>query len=349
MNHRYLAKLLLLGLTSLGLAACGGGGSPSTAAPAATPAAVTDKAQAVASPANAKAHPGHYVVISATDTHGQLLLLGNSNIQGIVKHYAWNELEPNMGNYNFSQIRADLAEAALQKKYLLIQIDLEPRTNNKVIPEYLWQNQMVLPLQPGVQTLKIWDGYVIDRLKGLYTELAVHLDSEAYFEGLIVQPADIQLNDQTRAKYAYTQEAHRDALIDLLSSAKRNFATTNVFWSFANMTTSLKLDNDIATAMLSRGIAMGGADLRPDNPLWQTVYQPLYSALKSRALLFSVVTLANNSTIKNAVKSQGQAALLESARDREVKYLLWDIPVANTPPATNPYIEILSLLDATPK
>lgn len=347
MNQGYLHKLLLLGLAGLGLAGCGGGASSSSTAT--TPAAVTSKAQNSASPVSAKAHPGHYVVITANDTHAQLVLLSSGNVRGIVKHYAWNELEPSMGSYDFSQIRADLAEAALQKKYLLVQIDLAPRTNNKVIPEYLWQNQLVLPLQPGAQTLKMWDGYVIDRLKGLYTELAVHLDNEAYFEGLIIQPPDIQLNEQTRAKYAYTPEAHRDAIIDLLTAAKTHFVTANVFWSFASMTANLKLDNDIAAAVVSHAIAMGGADLRPENPNWQPIYQPLYGAMKGRAALFAVLSLTQNSAIKDGAKSQTQTALLDSARERDVKYLLWESPNVISATVANPYTEILSVIDAPPK
>jgi hypothetical protein len=345
MKFRQFLLVFLLGSVALGLTACGGG---ATSTPEAAPAAATKPQTAVTS-TSSKAHPGHYVVVAATDTHAQLVQLGNSNrVQGIVKHYAWNELEPSMGSYDFSQIRADLAEAALQKKYLLVQIDMEPRTNNKVIPEYLWQNQMVLPLQPGVQTLKIWDGYVIDRLKGLYAELAAHLAAEAYFEGLIIQPPGVQLNDQTRAKYAYTVESHRDAIIDLLNSTKTSFVTANVFWSFASMTANQKLDNDIATAVVGRAIVMGGADLRPENPSWQTIYQPLYSAMKGRTPLFAVFTSANDPAIKSAAKSQSQAALLQSAREREVKYLLWEAPIATPVTATNPYAEILSVIEASP-
>lgn len=330
----------------MALVACGGGSSSSTGE---SPTGVmSNKTQNTPPISTAKSHIGNYLVVSGTDMHAQLLHMGSSSVAGVVKHYTWNELEPVMGSYDFSQIRADVAEAALQKKYLLVQIDLDARNSAKVLPGYLGQNQMVLPLQNGVPTLKIWDAYVVDRLKSLYAELAAHMDNEAYFEGLIIQPPAMQLNDQLKAKYAYSVDAHRDALIELLKSTKAAFATAKVFWSFVSMTENVKLDNDVAVASAPLGVAMGGADLRADNPNWQSVYQSIYSAMKGRTTLFAVIGAEATSTIKNATKSSALQVLLQAAREREVKYLLWE-QQGNAANDANPWAYLIAALESAPK
>ncbi len=291
---------------------------------------------------------GNYMVIDNSSMPSQLQQLSSSSVTGVVKHYSWNELEPAMGSYDFSQIRADVAEAALQKKYLLVQIDLDSRDGARALPIYLTQNQMVVPMQNGAATLKIWDAYVVDRLKSLYAELAAHMDNEAYFEGLIIQPPGVQLSEQLKAKYAYSVDTHRDAMIELLKSTKAAFTTANVFWSFAKMTESFKLDNDIAAAVASSRITMGGADLRADNPNWQTVYQPIYSAMKGHAILFALIGSDATSSIKSASKSATLMVLLQTAREREVKYLLWEQQGSSASDA-KPWANIIPVLEATPK
>lgn len=339
------SPLFFLGLLCVSLLGCGGGTSSSSDTSSGV---VTGKPQTSGTTSAVKSHTGHYMVLANTGMPAQLQQLSSSSVTGVVKHYSWNELEPAMGSYDFSQIRADVAEAALQKKYLLVQIDLDSRDGARTLPVYLTQNQMVVPAQNGAATLKIWDAYVVDRLKSLYAELAAHMDNEAYFEGLIIQPPGVQLTEQLKAKYAYSVETHRDAMIELLKTTKAAFNTANVFWSFANMTENLKLDNDIATSIVASRITMGGADLRADNPHWQTIYQPIYSAMKGQAMLFAVIGSDAATAIKSAAKSSALLTLLQTARERDVKYVLWE-QQASAAGDANPWANLLSALDSAPK
>ncbi|MBI3562474.1 MAG: hypothetical protein HY080_12250 [Gammaproteobacteria bacterium] len=330
------------------LTGCGGGRDTTPAASSPAVAVTAAKSQAALIPATNKSHPGHYIVVSAKDTYAQInQFASNPNIRGVVKHYSWVELEPSIGNYDFSQIRADLSAVATQKKYFIVQIDLQPRADSKVVPDYLWQNQMVLTLPNGEQLLKIWDNYVVDRLNSLYAELAAHLDIEANFEGLIIQPPNIQLSDPLRAKYAYNNESYRDVVITLLSSARSSFVSSKVFWSIASMTDN-KINTEIANGIVNSGVVMGGAELRVDDPRWQSVYQPFYNSMKDRAPLFGVIAV-NDTGIKSPAKSTVWTSLLGYARERNVKYLLWDRGDAATLLDPNALAELLAVIDAAPK
>ncbi len=345
LNPKLLFTLAVSGL----LLSCGGGSSATSGDN--SPAQATGQSEKQAVVSTTKQHPGYYVVLKHNNSPGQLAqLLGQRGLQGMVKQYAWREVENNIGSYDFSQIRADLAIAGSQKKYLIIQFDLSARGTDKVLPDYLTQDY-VLSAQPGVPVLKVWDMYVIDRLNLLYAELSAHFDHEMYFEGVVIKTPDIQLNEQTKTKYAYSEEAHRAALIQLLSTSKTAFASSKVFWSIAAGMSNSKMNNDIAAVVGAQGVILGGAELLPDHNDWVAVFAPFYKAFKDRGLLFSVVGQSGyahpHADPALKVKYWTLPSLAEHAKQQlGVSYLFWEQKVLRDPADSYQWSDVVPVLEA---
>jgi hypothetical protein len=332
------------------LAGCGGG---SSAVPGDTrPAAVNSQSEKQASTLGTKQHPGYYVVLNSSNTPSQLSqLLGQRGVQGLVKQYAWRDIETSMGNYDFSQLRADLAIVSNQKKYFIAQFDLVPNGTEQRLPDYLRQDY-VLPAQIGAPVLKIWDMYVIDRLTTLFAELSAHVDHDPYFEGIVIKTPDIQLNEQSKAKYAYSEETHRTALIHLLTQTKTAFSSSQVFWSVAAVTPTTKLNQDIATAASATGVIVGGAELLPDHPQWASAFAPFYKAFKDRNLLFAVVGQASYAHAANTeakTKYWTMSALADYAKQKlATRYLFWEQKAQRDPTDSYQWSDVIPVLEAVP-
>lgn len=349
MPWRNIKLVLILFITTLFLVSCGGGSSTTPADN--RPAAATNQTEKPTSVINPKQHVGYYVVLKNNHPPNQLtVLLGQRGLQGLVKQYAWREIETSFGNYDFSQMRADLASAAAQKKYLIAQIDLSVRSTEKILPDYLERDYLLSPAA-GTAVLKVWDMYVIDRLNLLFTELSAHFDHETYFEGIVIKTPDVQLDEQTKTKYAYSEDAHRSALIQLFTTTKTAFVASKVFWSLATGASNTKVNNEVAAMVAAQGVVLGGAELLPEQRDWATVVAPFYKTFKDRALLFAVVGSSGyahpHADTTNKTKYWTMPSLADHAKQQlGVSYLFWEQKPLRDPADSYQWSDVVPVLEA---
>src|SRR5512135_1075856 len=88
--------------------------------------------------AGRKYHPGHYVVLlKAQADHRTMLATLKPGVVGFVKRYTWRSLEPTPGNYDFSEIRDDLAWTAAYGMHLIVLIEDKTFDSERSTPAYL--------------------------------------------------------------------------------------------------------------------------------------------------------------------------------------------------------------------
>src|SRR6478735_4202353 len=70
-----------------------------------------------------KFHPGHYVAVGRGVARKGLKDFVTKGLVGVQLRYRWAELEPNEGQYDFSQVERDLAEARQAGLQLVVMIE----------------------------------------------------------------------------------------------------------------------------------------------------------------------------------------------------------------------------------
>jgi len=71
-----------------------------------------------------KYHKGHYIALmSCCDSPQTMAASMKPGVKGFMKRYQWKELEPTQGNYNFSEIQADLTWCAAHGMQLIIMVE----------------------------------------------------------------------------------------------------------------------------------------------------------------------------------------------------------------------------------
>ena len=103
-----------------GTDACGSG---ATALTSSTTTATFDTL-ATTTATTRKFHKGHYIALmSYSDSTKTMAASMKPGVKGFMKRYRWNELEPSQGNYNFSEIQADLTWCAANGMQLIVMVE----------------------------------------------------------------------------------------------------------------------------------------------------------------------------------------------------------------------------------
>lgn len=238
-----------------------------------------------------KFNPGHYVVLTLHDDDASLAESMVPGVKGFVKRYAWRELEPTEGNYDFSPIDHDLALASTYGVQLVAMIEDKSFSDQMPTPDYL--RDKTLPNIPGGYSVVRWDAYVNSRYKALISALGQRFDANPHFEGIATTESAHGLDAQAMDATGYSPEKYRDVLIDQLSHAARSLPGSRVFWFMNFLWGGNWHMGEIAREVAPLGVVLGGPDVAPDSEPLQVHTYPFYDGAAGRMPIFAQVEPSN--------------------------------------------------------
>ncbi|CAN5292665.1 hypothetical protein BH24PSE2_BH24PSE2_12620 [soil metagenome] len=276
-----------------------------------------------------KYNAGHYISLMRGND-GQTVMADSiqPGVMGFKKRYTWRELEPSLGQYDFSEIASDLAFASSQGMHLIVMIEDKTFKNEKPTPVYLQGTEYTRANRADGYTLVRWSPYVVTRMKALVQAIGQRFDANAYFEGIALQESAPGFDGATLNATGYTPEKYRDALIAVLSHAATSMPKSRVFWFMNFFPGKQDYIGDIASAVASKGVIMGGPDVAPDN--WALVNRtyPFYHEFAGKMPLFGQVEPMVYSHLhadtSYPTKYWTMAELFKYGRDTlKIDYMFW--------------------------
>ncbi len=239
-------------------------------------------------PGKRKFHAGHWIVMGRGDDSQALMQTTvQPGVVGVVKRYTWRSLEPTQGVYQFSEIQSDLNWAAANGMHLIVLIEYKTFRDEKAGPAYLDAYEGHNNL--GGYSMVLWNPAVYGRYNALVKALGALVDSNKNFEGIATQESAMSMDGPVLNAFAYSAEKYRDALISMLSSATVSMPTSRVFWLMNFIVGNQDYIGDIANAVASKGVVMGGPDVWPDNKSLQSRTYPFYAQMNGKMPLFGQV------------------------------------------------------------
>jgi len=281
-------------------------------------------------PTSRKFNTGQYISLLRKQSSQSIMLNSvKPGVAGFVKRYTWRELEPSLGGYNFSEIESDLALVASQGMQLVVMIEDKTFVNEKPLPAYLSTDQYSRANKAGGHTAVRWSPYFVTRLKALIKALGQRFDAHPNFEGIAPATETApSLSNTTLDATGYTPEKYRDALIDVLTDATLSLPTSRVFWFMNFLPRNQSYIGDIANAVKSSGVVMGGPDLRPDDhSLLKNAY-PFYDQFNGQLPMYRHVSGSSydhpHKDTSYPTKYWTMDELFRYARDKtHLDYMFW--------------------------
>lgn len=220
-------------------------------------------AQKSATVQQVKWHPGHYSLVSDEKEPREQYIVGN--FLGLQKKYPWKVLEPEMGKYDFSIIKKDLAYLQKHDKRLVLQLQTKDFGQDQMnAPEYLKNPSFdggLYRTATGSLNPVIWNSKVAARIEAFYKALGKEFDKEPFIEAVVIPETavsgDIQRKDQEGVEH-FTNEKYADALKQQMMVLKEAFPTTVVI-QFTNFPKEVL--SDLTRFQKENGIGMGGPDI----------------------------------------------------------------------------------------
>jgi hypothetical protein len=278
-----------------------------------------------------KYHPGHYAgMLRLGDSQAIMETVLQPGITGIMKRYSWRQLEPTAGNYDFSELQADLQWAQARGVRIIAMVEDKTFTPDRATPEYL--NAYSVRNSGGGYTTLRWNSYVVGRMKLLFQAMG-RFDSNPWLEGIATQETALSLPANVLDANGYTPEKYRDAYISVLGTASTSFPTSRIFWFMNYFPRNQAYIGSIATAMIGKGVVMGGPDVLPDDETHLTMTYPFYDQFQGKLPLFGQVEdicyRHLHATGGYSTKYWTPAESFRFARDDlHVNYMIWvRIPV----------------------
>ena len=280
-----------------------------------------------------KFNTGHYVAVGPFHPMDSIRHLHEPAIRGVNKRYFWRSLEPERGQYDFSEIRADLELLAKQDKQLVVFIIDRSWSRVGPLPEYLKAYEHAG--EYGGFLCERWAPEVVNRMVALGEALGQAFDDHPNFEGVAVQETSLDFSDQAYERLGYTPDKYRDALITMLHGLQGAFATSRVFWYQNFMHQNKGRLAQIADTLVGTGVVMGGPDVLPHRVGIRRSYK-IYDQFQGRLPLFCSMQDDSFHHHKNDVNVAVQEPMHEEgliplqtlyafARDElHVQYLFWN-------------------------
>jgi hypothetical protein len=235
-----------------------------------------------------KYHPGHYIaMLRGGDSQTVMAQSIKPGVVGFMKRYGWPALEPTPGNYQFAEIKSDLAWAAAHGVRLIIMV--EDKTFVKELPTPPYLDAYAVRNKGGGYTVVRWDPVVMTRFNALISAIGKQFDSSPGLEGLATQETAPGYGYKVEKAYGYTPEKYRDMYINLLTTASKAFPTSRIFWFMNFFPIKQQYIATVATAVAPLGVFMGGPDVQPDNPHLENRTYPFYTQFQSKMMLFGQV------------------------------------------------------------
>ncbi len=321
------------------------------AIPANTPVAQPTNPPSTPDPVVRKYRPGHYIAMNRYDDHPAIINAVKPGVVGMQIRYTWASLEPSFNQYDFSNIRADLALLAAQGMQLVIFVEDKSFTAEIPTPPYL-RNHTLANRHNGYTSMR-WQPYVVTRLNLLLEALGKEFDDHPNVEGIALQESALSLDDAPLEANGYTPEKYRDALLSNLRAAARHFPSSQVFWYMNFLQGKQDYLRDIAFAVAPLGVAVGGPDVLPDDIYLQTHTYPMYEEFKGKMTLFNSMQYNSyNHRHKHSsypTKYWTMAELFRFARDRlHVNYLFWNRKAWKDPEDSYSWQQALPVINSNP-
>lgn len=293
--------------------------------------------------------PGHYVSLTRNDNLATVARTEMPGVVGIQKRYTWRELEPERGQYQFGDLRADLDALLAADLSLVVFIQDKTFGGGNPMPGYL--EAMALPNRPNGFTAMRWHPEVVDRMTALLRALGAAFDCHPAFEGIALQESALGLDESPRRKNGYRAERYRDALIEILQAAADALPRSQVFWYMNYLPGGNRYLVEIAQKAADAGIAMGGPDILPDSgPLSRLVY-PMYGRFQGRMTLFG--SMQNDSFAHPRLDGRAEGYwslddLYHFARnDLHVDYIFWNRKTWRDPADSYAFEDALEVIRQT--
>ena len=231
-------------------------------------------------PANAQ-ETRHYIFFEF-DRHRieEPSFLEHPSIEGAQLKYSWRELEPAPGEYDFSDIAADLEFLESHGKKLFIQLQEVSFVATIVnVPEYLVQDTVygggadrTFHTSDGELVhegwvARRWDPAVRERFGLLLDALSREFDGR--IEGVNFPESIIGFGSPRMIPAGYSPEVYRDAILEIMTRAGATFDESVVI-EYANFMPGESLPDDDKGYLKSVfahaeavGVGVGGPDLLP--------------------------------------------------------------------------------------
>lgn len=239
-------------------------------------------------PSKRKYHTGHWIVMGRGASSQALMQQSiKPGVIGMVKRYTWRSLEPTQGMYQFSELKSDLAWAAANGMRLIMMIEDKTFVLERPDPAYL--DAYTPRNRTGGYTIVRWAPTVVTRFNALVKAIGAQFDTNNNFEGIATQETSLGLDAQTLNAFGYTPEKYRDSYINTLTAATASMPTSRVFWLMNFLVGNQGYIANIASAVASKGVIMGGPDVWPDNQSLQSKVYPFYTQFAGKMPLFGQV------------------------------------------------------------
>ncbi len=237
-------------------------------------------------------NPGYYMLVGRKEGPESFrTIVNNSDFIGIKKFYQWKDVEVGEGEYDFSQIEADLAYLEANGKYLWIQIVAVAMRSNSTpfTPRYMWRDPKYgcsstyygtyeRSAQSGGWIPCFWNSNVQARLEGLYTALGNRFNNEPFFEGITAGGETAIDVSAAKAYSSYNFNKLYQAFKNRVLSAKKAFPNKSVMQDINYGPFDL---NDFSDWLISEGIGLTGPDVHlipQKRMLREEVWPNIYNA-----------------------------------------------------------------------
>ena len=301
-----------------------------------------------------KFNPGHYVTIGRQELRSGVnvnAVLGRG-VTGVQMRYAWADLEPEEGRYDFSAIERDLATVGRARLQLVALIQDKSFNQEVPTPAYL-RDEHTLRGKRGYTAVR-WDPVVIERMDRLVAALGRAFDCNPHLEGIAFQETALSLDEATLQQSGYSPEKYRDAIERTLAAATRSLPRSRVFWYMNFLPGQQQYIAEIADRVAGSGVVMGGPDVLPDNPALTRRTYPLYERFSRRMKLFGSMQ-HDSYRHPRVARAQGgdeywsMEDLFMFARDElHVDYVFWEYRTRRQPANSRDWAEAREVIARHP-
>ncbi len=215
-----------------------------------------------ASSASVKWHPGHYILANKIDENCIL-----EHFRGVQKMYTWKSMEPELGKYDFSGVKKDLAFLKKHDKRLVIQIQYKAFGKGAIsVPAYLKGPEYgggIYRANSGSFDPVIWNDKVGERMDSLFKALGREFDRDPNIEAMVLPETSPSANlakSPQEGVDAFSNEIYGKALRQHMLSLRKSFPHTAVI-QYANFPQNML--EELTSYMKQIGVGLGGPDVYP--------------------------------------------------------------------------------------
>lgn len=230
-----------------------------------------------------KYHPGHYLKVFPDappeyykDVYDSIE--DKTHVAGIMKRYAWKDLEPIKNRYDFSEIESDLAYLKSINKRLIVHFD--DAGHEILVPLYLRSDYYDggYFVGPGIfktrYVAKRWNTRVAWRIWRLMQALGERFNKESHFEGVSLVETSVRVEKEQWEDEHFTPDKLTDGIMKIMSRTKAAFPDTVVFINLNYIMGGKTYLAEIAEHAYQIGVGLSGPNLRVDGgvtayPHWE--------------------------------------------------------------------------------